>query len=147
MAGVSKITLVGNLGRDPETRYTPNGRMNVQFTMAVTRRRPDGSGNFQESTNWFRVTGWGRLAETLDKLTQQGALTKGKQVLVIGNFEARDYVGNDGQQRYSLDVNADDIQLLGSRGDAGGGEFGGPVGQGRSESYGSDDVSMDDVPF
>ena len=86
MAGVSKITLVGNLGRDPETRYTPNGRMNVQFTMAVTRRRPDGSGNFQETTNWFRVTGWGRLAETLDKLTQQGALAKGKQVLVIGSF-------------------------------------------------------------
>jgi single-strand DNA-binding protein len=147
MAGVSKITLVGNLGRDPETRYTPNGRMNVQFTMAVTRRRPDGSGNFQETTNWFRVTGWGRLAETLDKLTQQGALAKGKQVLVIGSFEARDYVGNDGQQRYSLDVNADEIQLLGSRGDSGGGEFGGPVGPGRSESYGSDDVSMDDVPF
>ena len=147
MANLSKITLVGTLGRDPETRYPPNGVMNVTFTMAVNRRRPDGSGGFQESTNWFRVTGWRRLAETVDKLTQQGALTKGKQVLVIGNFEARDYVGNDGQQRYSLDVNADEIQLLGPRSDSGSGEFGGPVGSGRSESYGSDDVSMDDVPF
>ena len=147
MAGVSKITLVGNLGRDPETRYTPNGRMNVTFTMAVTRRRSDGSGGFQETTNWFRVTGWGRLAETLDKLTQQGALVKGKQVFVAGTFEAREYQGNDGQTRQSLDVNADEIQLLGSRGDAGGGDFGGPVGSGRSENFGSDDVSMDDVPF
>lgn len=149
MAGVSKITLVGNLGRDPETRYTPNGRMNVQFSMAVTRRRPDGSGGFQESTNWFRVTGWGRLAESLDKLTQQGYLTKGKQVFVTGNFESREFTGQDGQTRQSLEVNADEVQLLGSRGDSGGGEFGGPVGQGqgRSESYGSDDVSMDDVPF
>src|SRR6478735_5527853 len=109
MAGVSKITLVGNLGRDPETRYTPNGRMNVRFTMAVTRRRSDGSGGFQETTNWFSVTGWGRLAETLD-------------------------------------MNADEVQLLGMRGDASG-DFGGPVGSGKSENFGSDDVSMDDVPF
>lgn len=147
MAGFSKIMLVGNLGRDPETRYTPAGKMNVRFSMAVTRRRPDGSGGFQESTNWFNVTGWGRLAETLDKMTQQGWLAKGRQVFVSGQFEMREYQGNDGQTRQSLDVFADDIQLLGSRGDSGGGEFGGPVGQGRSESFGSDDVSMDDVPF
>jgi single-strand DNA-binding protein len=145
MASVSKITLVGNLGRDPETRYTPNGRMNVTFTLAVNRRRSDASGNLQESTNWFRVTGWGRLAETLDKLTQQGALTKGRQVFVSGTFEAREYQDNNGQTRTSLDVNADEIQLLGSRGDSG--EFGGPVGSGRQENFGNDDASMDDVPF
>ncbi len=146
MASVSKITLVGNLGRDPETRYTPNGRMNVQFTMAVSRRRNDASGNLQESTNWFRVTGWGRLAETLDKLTQQGYLGKGKQVFVSGTFEAREYQGNDGQTRTSLDVNADEVLMLGSRD---GGEFGGPVGSGRQgqDNFGQDDASMDDVPF
>lgn len=145
MASVSKITLVGNLGRDPETRYTPNGRMNVTFTLAVNRRRTDASGNLQESTNWFRVTGWGRLAESLDKLTQQGALAKGRQVFVAGNFEAREYQDQNGQTRTSLDVNADEVQLLGSRGD--GGEFGGPVGSGRQENFGNDDASMDDVPF
>jgi single-strand DNA-binding protein len=144
MASVSKITLVGNLGRDPETRYTPNGRMNVTFTLAVNRRRTDAGGNLQESTNWFRVTGWGRLAETLDKLTQQGALAKGRQVFVSGNFEAREYQGNDGQTRTSLDVNADEVQLLGARE---GGEFGGPVGSGRQDNFGQDDASMDDVPF
>ena len=145
MASVSQITLVGHLGRDPETRYTPNGRMNVTFTLAVNRRRTDASGNLQESTNWFRVTGWGRLAESLDKLTQQGALTKGRQVFVSGNFEAREYQDQNGQTRTSLDVNADEVQLLGSRGD--GGEFGGPVGSGRQENFGNDDASMDDVPF
>ena len=67
MAGIAKITLVGNLGRDPETRYTPNGKMNVTFTMAVSRRFNDQSGQQQERTNWYRVTAWGGLAETLDR--------------------------------------------------------------------------------
>lgn len=146
MASVAKITLVGNLGRDPETRYTPNGRMNVQFTMAVTRRRTDQGGNVQESTSWFRVTAWGRLAETLDRITQQGYLVKGRQVFVTGNFESREYQDQQGQTRTSLDVNADEVLLMGNRGDSGG-DFGGPVGTPRPDSGGSDDGGMDDVPF
>ena len=82
MAGIAKITLVGNLGRDPETRYTPNGKMNVTFTMAVSRRFNDQSGQQQERTNWYRVTAWGGLAESLDRLAQSGYLAKGKQVYV-----------------------------------------------------------------
>jgi single-strand DNA-binding protein len=152
MASVSKITLVGRLGRDPETRYTPNGRMNVTFTMAVSRRRNDASGQQQETTNWFRVTAWGGLAEVCDRLSQQGALVKGREVFVSGRFEARDYQDQQGQMRYSLDVNADDIQLVGSSrdGGGGGGEFGGPVrgGQGGQPGGGEhSDNSMDDVPF
>lgn len=146
MASVAKITLVGNLGRDPETRYTPNGRMNVQFTMAVSRRRTDAGGNLQETTNWFRITAWGRLAETLDRITQQGYLVKGRQVFVSGNFEAREYQDQQGQTRTSLDVNADEVQLVGNRGDSDGG-FGGPVGSARPESHGQEDASLDDVPF
>ena len=76
MAGIAKITLVGNLGRDPETRYTPNGKMNVTFTMAVSRRFNDQSGQQQERTNWYRVTAWGGLAETLDRMAQNGYLAK-----------------------------------------------------------------------
>ncbi len=82
MAGISRIILVGNLGRDPETRYTPNGNMNVQFSMAVSRRWNDQSGQQQEQTTWFRITAWGRLAETLDRLSQSGSLVKGKQVYI-----------------------------------------------------------------
>jgi single-strand DNA-binding protein len=121
MAGVARITLVGNLGRDPETRYTPNGRMNVQFTMAVSRRFTDQSGQQQERTAWYRVTAWGNLAETLDRLAQSGYLNKGKQVYVEGRFEPREYQDQQGQTRTSLDVTANELLLLGSRaeGDAG----------------------------
>jgi single-strand DNA-binding protein len=127
MAGVARITLVGNLGRDPETRYTPSGKMNVQFTMAVSRRFNDQSGQQQERTNWYRVTAWGGLAETIDRLAQSGYLTKGKQVYVEGRFESREYQDQQGQTRTSLDVTANEIQLLGSRGDSEGG-FGGGYG-------------------
>ena len=124
MAGIAKITLVGNLGRDPETRYTPNGRMNVQFTMAVSRRFNDQSGQQQERTNWYRVTAWGGLAESLDRLAQNGYLAKGKQVYVDGRLEPREYQDQQGQTRMSLDVTANELQLLGSRAD-GEGSFGG----------------------
>ncbi|MCC7023074.1 MAG: single-stranded DNA-binding protein [Thermomicrobiales bacterium] len=133
MAGIAKITLVGNLGRDPETRYTPNGRMNVQFTMAVSWRFTDQSGQQQERTNWFRVTAWGRLAETMDRMAQNGYLTKGKQVFVEGRFEAREYQDQQGQTRTSLDVNATELLLLGSRADSEGG-FGGGYGAGAAAS-------------
>jgi single-strand DNA-binding protein len=155
MAGVAKITLIGNLGRDPETRYTPNGTMNVQFTMAINRRWTDQGGQQQERTTWFRVTAWARLAETLDQLTQNGFLAKGKQVFVLGNLEAREYQDNNGQTRTSLDVRADEVQLLGTRpeGEGGGsGGFGGSGGgggrgsrsEGDTENFGGD---IDEVPF
>ena len=117
MAGIAKITLVGNLGRDPETRYTPNGKMNVQFTMAVSRRFNDQSGQQQERTNWYRVTAWGGLAESLDRLAQNGYLAKGKQVYVDGRLEPREYQDQQGQTRTSLDVTANELQLLGARAD------------------------------
>jgi len=174
MAGISKIILIGNLGRDPETRYTPNGTMNVQFTMAVTRRYRDQGGQQQENTNWFRITAWGKLAETLDGMTQNGYLVKGKQVYVEGRLDPREYQDQSGQTKISLDVNANELQLLGSRADSemgGGGQFGGgggrpPGGQqggGRQGGQpdggqqgddqqgggqrGGDEPSWDDVPF
>ena len=125
MAGIAKITLVGNLGRDPETRYTPNGKMNVRFTMAVSRRFNDQSGQQQERTTWYTVTAWGNLAETLDRLAQSGYLAKGKQVYVEGRFETHDYQDQQGQNRTSLDVTANELLLLGSRADSEGGIGGG----------------------
>ncbi|MDP9355572.1 MAG: single-stranded DNA-binding protein [Chloroflexota bacterium] len=154
MAGLSKVILIGNLGRDPETRYTPNGTMNVQFSMAVTRRRNDQSGQPQETTTWFRVTAWGKLAEIMDGLTQRGALVKGKQVYVEGRLESREYQDQAGQTRTSLDVNANEFQLLGSRADSemASGSFGGGRGSGgqRSETElgrGDQGADFDDVPF
>lgn len=150
MAGISKVTIIGNLGRDPETRYTPSGAMNVQFTVAVNRRFRDNSGQDQERTNWFRVTAWARLAETLDNLTQQGFLSKGRQVYVEGRLDAREYQDQNGQTRTSLDVSATEFQLLGQRGDAeAGGNAGGraPGGAGRGDGGDEAPADFDDVPF
>lgn len=151
MAGVSKVILIGNLGRDPETRYTPNGTMNVQFSMAVSRRFNDSSGQQQERTNWFRVTAWGRLAETLDGLSQRGAVTKGTQMYVEGRLDSRDYQDQNGVNRTSLDVNMTEFQLVGGRGGA---SSGGPDNDeagngGGNQSYRDQDDSsnLDDVPF
>jgi single-strand DNA-binding protein len=119
MAGVVKINLIGNLGRDPETRYLPSGAMNVSFTLAVSRSWTDQSGQRQERTTWFNVTAWRRLAETLDGLAQKGYLKKGKQVFVSASrVEARTYQDRNGQWQASLDVEADELQLLGTRGDS-----------------------------
>lgn len=151
MATLAKITLIGNLGGDPETRYTPQGTLVVNFSMAVNNRRRDASGNQQENTNWFRVQAFGRVAETMVNLSERGFLVKGKQVYVEGQFEAREWTGQDGQTRTSLDVTVRDFsgfQLLGQRGDDGG-DFGGGGGGGRQSQSASrpDMEDVDDVPF
>jgi len=165
VAGISKVILIGNLGRDPETRYTPSGKLNVQFTMAVSRSFRDQSGQQQDRTAWYRVTAWGGLADSLVRLAEQGYLTKGKQVYVEGRLEPREYQDQNGQTRTSLDVSATELQLLGSRADAGGdvgggfagrggesGGFGGrgdaggrTAAQGGGDDFGGGDI--DEVPF
>ena len=131
MAGIAKITLVGNLGRDPETRYTPNGKMNVTFTMAVSRRFNDQSGQQQERTNWYRVTAWGGLAASRDRRAPTGARAQGHPGYGGGGREARGDQAQQGQTRTSLDVTANELQLLGSRADGDSG-FGGGFGAGAS---------------
>ena len=162
----NKVIIIGNLGRDPETRYTPGGAMNVQFSVATSRRYNDREGQQQETTTWFRVTAWGKLAENLDRFTQNGILAKGRQVYVEGRLEQREYTAQDGQQRTSLDVNASELQLLGNRADNEGGvsggnrggNFGGNAGSGNAGSGNAGNAAgnrqgdadygdMDDVPF
>lgn len=157
---IAKATVVGNLGGDPETRYTPSGAMNVRFSVASTRKFRDSSGQDQEKTTWFRVTAWGRLAETIDGLVQRGYVSKGRQVYVEGRIELNEWTGNDGEKRASLEVNATEFQLVGNRpdsqGDSGGGYSGGGGGGGnsggrRESSYddnsSSRESNFDDVPF
>ena len=155
------ITIVGNLGRDPETRYTPNGRMNVQFTVAVNNRVRDANGQQQDQTNWFRVTAWERLAEQLDRMAQQGWLVKGRQVFVSARFQSREYTANDGQLRTSLDVTASEVTFVGGNRQEGenGGQFSGSSSAGssgggggsssggaRSQQGGSTGSDFDDLP-
>jgi single-strand DNA-binding protein len=144
---LSKIQIIGNLGRDPELRYTPNGRPVASFTVAVNQStKNQQSGEWIESTNWFRVDVWGdrglRVAETL---------RKGSRVFVDGRFKAREYDANDGQKRMSLDITADTVLGLDKRESAEGtfagapAAAGAPAGGGRSGGF--DDSEIDDLPF
>lgn len=108
----NKVILVGNLGRDPELRYTPQGTPVCSFTMATNERRKDKAGEMQDQTTWFRVTLWGRQAETASQY-----LTKGRQVYIEGRLRVEEYTDRDGKPRHSLEVNATDMQFIGGRGD------------------------------
>jgi len=131
----AKVTIVGNLGQDPEVRYTPSGTMNVQFTMAADGRRRGGEGSDQEAnTTWFRVTAWDKQAERLVTLIERGYIAKGRQLYVDGQLETRQYTDRNGQPRTSLDVTLHDFQFVGSRQDnqqgGGQGNYGGNQGGG-----------------
>lgn len=106
-----QITLIGNLGRDPEMRYTPTGVPVTSFTVAVNRRWTGQDGQQQDKTTWFRVTAWRKLAENASQY-----LTKGSKVLVIGTVEEpQAYIDREGQPRASLEVTAQDIRFLSTR--------------------------------
>jgi single-strand DNA-binding protein len=110
-----QITLIGNLGRDPEMRYTPTGLPVTSFTMAVSRNWVGQDGQRQEKTTWFRVTAWRKLAETASQY-----LTKGSKVLVVGELEDPNaYIDREGQPRASLEVTAQTIRFLSTRGEGG----------------------------
>jgi single-strand DNA-binding protein len=107
-----KIMLIGNLGRDPEMRYTPSGRPVTQFSVAVSNSKPDGQGGWvDEGTDWYRVSVFGDRAE---RAAEQ--LRKGNRVFVEGRFKTREFEGNDGQKRTSLDVTADNVISLDRKG-------------------------------
>src|SRR5215212_29381 len=104
----NKIILVGNLGRDPELRYTPQGTPVCSFTVATNEKRKDRAGEMQDFTTWFRVTLWGRQAETASQY-----LTKGRPIYVEGRLRLDEWTDKDGKQRYTLEVHATDMQLIG----------------------------------
>jgi single-strand DNA-binding protein len=116
VAGLNKVILIGNLGRDPEMRYTPSGSPVTNFSMAVSRVWKTPEGENREETDWFNVSCWDRLAETANNY-----LSKGRQVYIEGRVRGRQYDDrNTGEKRFSLDVHATNLVLLGARGDQGG---------------------------
>lgn len=111
----NKIIIVGNLGKDPELRYTPQGIAVCNLSVATTEKKKDKSGEFQDVTNWFRVTLWRQQAENAAKY-----LAKGRQVYIEGRLGVEEWTDRDGNNRFTLEVQATDMQFIGSRGDAGG---------------------------
>lgn len=161
--GINKVILVGNLGNDPETRYTQGGMAITRISLATTSVRKDKDGNQQERTEWHRVVFFGKLGEIAGEY-----LRKGSSVYVEGSLRYDKYTGQDGVEKYSTDIIADEMQMLGGRGEGGGG--GGGSGGDRSarpqrQEYGSssapqqrrepaqrqqapvDDFADDDIPF
>jgi single-strand DNA-binding protein len=114
--GINKVILVGNLGNDPETRYTQGGMAVTKVSLATTTVRKDRDGNNQEKTEWHRVTFFGKLGEIAAEY-----LRKGSQVYVEGRITYSEHTGDDGQKRYYTDIIADEMQMLGGRGEGGGG--------------------------
>jgi single-strand DNA-binding protein len=114
--GINKVILVGNLGNDPETKYTQGGMAVTKASLATTSVRKDREGNTQERTEWHRVTFFGKLGEIAGEY-----LRKGSQVYVEGSIRYDKYTGQDGVERYTTDIIADEMQMLGGRGDGGGG--------------------------
>jgi single-strand DNA-binding protein len=158
MASVNKVILIGNLGRDPEVRYAPSGSAICNVTVATSRQWKDKtSGEKQEETEWHRVVFYDRLAEIAGEY-----LKKGRPVYVEGRLKTRKWTDKDGVEKYTTEIVADQMQLLGSRegmGD-GGGEGGGggqrsapasrpPASRpaaAQKSSTGFDDMD-DDIPF
>lgn len=168
--GINKVILVGNLGDDPETKYTQGGMAVTKVRLATTSVRKDRDGNTQERTEWHRVTFFGKLGEIAGEY-----LRKGSQVYVEGSIRYDKYTGNDGVERYFTDIIADEMQMLGGRGEgggserparaprsegggggygggqrSGGGNYGGGGGQRQAPANNPppmDDFSDDDIPF
>ena len=150
----NKIVVVGNLGRDPELRYTPQGTAVCSFTMATNERRKGQAGEQQDVTTWFRVTVWGKQAETVSKY-----LTKGRSAYVEGRLHVEEWTDRDGKSRHTLEVNASEVQFIDGPGGGGGGVEGIPVRQtsqpatpaaARAASAargGAPDIEDDEIPF
>ena len=117
MASVNKVILIGNLGRDPETRFMPDGGAVTNVSIATTESWKDKNGEKQEKTEWHRVAFFGKLAEIAGEY-----LKKGSQVYVEGRLQTRKWQDKDGQDKYTTEIVADRMQMLGSRQGMGGGE-------------------------
>jgi single-strand DNA-binding protein len=156
----NKITIVGNLGRDPELRYTPQGIAVCSFSMATNEKRRDKAGELQDITTWFKVTLWRQQAENAAKY-----LTKGSPVYIEGRLRIEEWTDRDNNNRYTLDVQATDMQFIGSRSDGmgGGGDYSGgheeeathsgppvssaPASAATSASPAAAPAADDDIPF
>ncbi len=145
MASVNKAILLGNLGRDPEVRYSPDGSAIANITIATTESWKDRSGEKQEKTEWHRVVFYGRTAEVVGEY-----LKKGSSVYVEGRIQTRKWQDKDGQDRYTTEIVGDRMQMLGSRSEGSAQDRteqsqGAPKPQQR-QSGGFDDMD-EDIPF
>jgi single-strand DNA-binding protein len=150
MAGVNKVILLGNVGQDPEMRYTPAGKAIASFSVATSERYKDKEGNTQERTEWHRVTLFGRQAEIAGEY-----LRKGSQVYIEGRIQTEKYTDKEGVERHATKIIGDRLQLLGRRSeddddganDGHSGKSQESTGGGGGHSAPMDDLGEDEIPF
>lgn len=143
MSSVNKVILIGNLGRDPELRYTQNGQAVANFTLATTDRFANREGDRQERTEWHRITVWGKSAENCAQY-----LSKGRSVYVEGRLQTREWEDKDGQKRRTTEIVAQTVQFLGGRGQAASGAPAGGGGESvRGDDHNDGPPPSDDIPF
>lgn len=163
MASINKVILIGNLGRDPETRYTADGNTAIcTVTLATSRRYKDSQGQLQEETEWHRVVMFGRQAEVAGTY-----LHKGSSVYIEGRLRTRKYTGKDGIERYATEIISETMQFLGGRPNGGStsassnedngfesaprrpapAQHAAPVQPAASPAQSAGDINEDDVPF
>ncbi len=143
MVSVNRMTIVGNLGSDPEMRFTPSGRPVTSFRVATNWRYTSAEGERREETEWFTIVCWSKLAEQCNQY-----LTKGRLVYVEGRLKTSTWEGQDGQQRSRNEIIADRVKFLDRQGGAPGATGATPAAaEGRSEDPDEGDISPEDIPF
>ncbi|MCB2193113.1 MAG: single-stranded DNA-binding protein [Deltaproteobacteria bacterium] len=147
--GVNKVILIGNLGADPELKYTPSGTAVCTFRLATSESFKDRDGNQQERTEWHRIVAWTKLGEIAAQY-----LSKGRQVYIEGSIRTRSWEDQSGERKYMTEIVARDIQFLGGGGGQGGGGGygggqggGGGYGGGGGNDFGGPPSTDDDIPF
>tara|TARA_B100000676_G_scaffold146_1_gene166 strand:- start:8 stop:436 length:429 start_codon:yes stop_codon:yes gene_type:complete len=142
MASLNKVMLIGNVGQDPELRYTPDGNPVANFSIAVNRRRRVGE-EYKDETEWFNIVCFSRTAENVNQY-----LTKGQKVYVEGRFQSSEYVGQDGNQRKSFEVIANEVTFLSTRSEAETNNQNTPQNTEKSETNSTDTEDEDkDLPW
>jgi len=140
MASLNKVLLIGNLGQDPEMTYTPNGTAKASLSVATQEKWKDKGGDTQEKTEWHRVIAWGKLAEICGQY-----LSKGRQVYIEGRLQTRQWEDKDGNKRWTTEIVATGMQMLGAKKDGSG------AGKGENKYADPGDFgggpTDDDVPF
>lgn len=147
MASLNKVLLIGNLGKDPEVRYTTSGTAVASFSLATSERLKNKGGEWEERTEWHNIILWGRLAEIAGEY-----LAKGKSVYLEGRLQTRKWQDRDGANRYTTEIVADRMQMLGTRNgsgnsDGGNGGAGGYVNSGTGQGEMPQVNPDDDIPF
>lgn len=148
---VNKVILLGRLGKDPELTYIPSGQSVAKFTMATNRSYKDKSGEWKEETDWHNIVAWGKLGEICAQY-----LAKGRQAYVEGQIRTRSWEDREGKKRTTTEIIANEVVLLGSRGEgapeaasraAGASPSSGASPEDRSGGSGSPEITDDDIPF